>query len=44
MNIDWNRYNELQTKSPKDLTDEEREFFKFMYHAEEVRAGLDGDE
>ena len=44
MNIDWNRYNELQTKPLEDLTEEEREFFKFMYRAEEHRVGLDGDE
>ena len=42
MKIDWNRHNELQTKSFEELTNEEREFFKFMYHAEECR--LDGDE
>ena len=44
MNIDWTKYIELQTKSHENFTEEEREFFKFMYRAEEHRAGLDGDE
>lgn len=42
--IDWKRYYELSSKPDKDLTEEELAFVKTMYHMEEVRAGLDGDE
>lgn len=42
MMIDWRRYEELQKKSFEEMTEEEKEFFKYMYHVEEFRAGLDG--
>lgn len=41
--MDWNRYYELFKKDFKDFTEEEKEFFKTMYHAEEVMNGLDGE-
>lgn len=43
MMIDWQRYWELEKKNWNDLTDEEKEFCKYMYHVEEFQAGLDGD-
>ena len=41
--MNWNRYYELSKLSKEEMTEEEWEFFKYMYHVEEVRAGLDGD-
>lgn len=43
LTIDWNRYYELQKKSREEMSDEEWEFYKYMYHVEEHMAGLDGD-
>lgn len=34
MQIDWQRYWDLEKKNWKDLTDEEKEFCKYMYHVE----------
>ncbi len=41
--IDWNRYYELMKKPFDEMTEEENEFCKYMYHVEEHMAGLDGD-
>jgi hypothetical protein len=41
--INWDRYNELSKKSKEEMTDDEWEFFRYVYHVEEFRAGLDGD-
>lgn len=38
--IDWERYNQLLKKSFREMTDEEKDFCKFMYHVEEYEAGL----
>lgn len=43
MQIDWQRCWDLEKKDWNDLTDEEKEFYKYMYHVEEFQAGLDGD-
>lgn len=44
MRIDWQRYEKLEKKKREEMTEEEWEFFKFMYHVEEVQAGLDGQD
>lgn len=44
MQIDWIRFHELEKKNITEMTKEEWEFFKFMYHVEEVQAGLDGQD
>lgn len=36
-------YDELLCKDSKELTKEEKEFIKTMYHLEEYACGLDGD-
>ena len=41
MQIDWQRFEELEKKKREEMTDEEWEFFKYMYHVEEFMAGLD---
>lgn len=41
--IDWQRYEELHKKTKEEMTAEEWEFYKTMYHMEEVKCGLDGD-
>lgn len=41
--IDWDRYHELSKKTREEMTEEEWEFWKYMYHVEEHMAGLDGD-
>lgn len=41
--VDWQRYFELEKKSREDMTEEEWEFFKYMYYVEECQAGLDGE-
>lgn len=41
--IDWDRYRELDKKTKEEMTEEEWEFWKYMYHVEEFQAGLDGD-
>lgn len=41
--IDWHRYFELNKKKREEITEEEWEFYKWMYHIEEFQAGLDGD-
>ena len=41
--IDWNRYYKLMQTSFFEMTDEEKEFCKTMYHMEEAMCGLDGD-
>lgn len=38
--VDWKRYEELLQKNFKELTEEEKDFCKFMYHVEEYKAGL----
>lgn len=38
--IDWERYNKLLKKSFQEMTDEEKDFCKFMYHVEEERDGI----
>lgn len=40
--IDWDRYNELTDKeyNGEELTEEEKDFCKYMYHYEEWQAGL----
>lgn len=40
LKIDWQRYRKLEQKKFEDLTEEEKEFCKFMYHVEEAKAGL----
>ena len=42
LKIDWQKYNDLCKKDFKDMTEDEKEFFKFMYHCEECR--LEHDE
>ena len=42
--IDWFRYHELSKKTFEEMTPEELEFHRYMYHVEEHEAGLDGDE
>lgn len=41
MHIDWQRFEELEKKKREEMTDEEWEFFKYMYHVEEFMSGLD---
>lgn len=41
--IDWHRYHDLSKKKFEEMTEEEKEFYKYMYHVEEFQAGLDGD-
>ena len=40
ISIDWERYHELGKKTKEEMTEEEWEFFKYMYHVEEYKAGL----
>lgn len=42
MQIDWQRFEELEKKKREEMTDEEWDFFKYMYHLEEFMFGLDG--
>ena len=41
--IDWQRYEKLQGKKKEEMTEEEWEFFVWMYHVEEFKVGLDGN-
>lgn len=43
MIVDWQRYYELEKRDYNTLTEEEKEFIRYMYHADEFQAGLDGD-
>ena len=40
--IDWQKYRELEGLTREQMTEEEWEFFKYMYHVEEYESGLDG--
>ena len=42
--IDWQRLEDLEKKKREEMTDEEWDFFKWMYHVEEFNAHLDGDD
>lgn len=41
--IDWQRYYKLAEKKKEEMTEEEWEFFRWMYYVEEFQAGLDGN-
>ena len=41
--IDWQRYYELEKKKKDEMTQEEWEFYNLMYHIEEFKSGLDGE-
>lgn len=41
--IDWQRYHELEKRDYNTLTEEEKDFIRYMYHVEEFKTGLDGD-
>ena len=41
--VNWQRYFELEKKKKEDMTEDEKEFFNWMYHVEECLAGLDGE-
>lgn len=43
MDIDWQRYDDIAKKDPKEWTEEERKFFNYMYCIDEHKSGLDGD-
>lgn len=42
MIVNWQRYEKLNKKPFEEMTEEEKEFYKFMYHVEEYKSGLDG--
>lgn len=41
--VNWQRYFELEKKKKEDMTEDEKEFFNWMYHVEEFQSGLDGE-
>lgn len=43
MKANWQRYYELEKKPKDQMTEEERDFYRFMYQLEEVQSGLDGE-
>ena len=43
MKADWQRYYEIEKKTKDQMTEEEYNFYKFMYQLEEMRSGLDGE-
>lgn len=41
--IDWERYRQLAGKKKEEMTEEEWDFFSYMYFVEEFKGGLEGD-
>ena len=43
MKVNWQRYYELEKKPKDQMTEEERDFYRFMHQLEEMQSGLDGE-
>lgn len=44
MKLDWNRYYEIERKPKSERTEEEQDFYRWMYQLEEIQSGLDGEQ